>query len=368
MRILYLANIRMPTERAHGTQIMKTCEAFARAGNAVTLAVPTRWTHLPDEPFAYYGIERSAFSLARLPVIDTVSMGKIGFLFEQLTFAKCAFWYALFRKDDLVYSRDTIPLFYISLAKRNFVYEAHLPRWSWHVAFLARRARKIVVISEGLKEWYVERGIPAERIVVAHDAYDPAAFSTTVEKAAVRARLNLPEDVFIPMYIGSLEAWKGYRTFLDAAALTPGALFTVIGGKESEIEKLKAEYPSVRFLGQQPYRDLPENQQAADVLVIPNTAKDLLSSRFTSPLKVFAHMASGVPIVASDVPSIREILSEETALFVAPDDPTSLAEGIRKVELDALAPLERASRAREAVLAYSWSARAKLILDAVRHS
>lgn len=85
-------------------------------------------------------------------------------------------------------------------------------------------------------------------------------------------------------------------------------------------------FPHVSFLGERPYKELPINQRAADVLVIPNTARTAISARFTSPLKAFAHMASDVPIVASDVPSIREALSETNAFFFAPDDARSLAD------------------------------------------
>jgi glycosyltransferase involved in cell wall biosynthesis len=101
---------------------------------------------------------------------------------------------------------------------------------------------------------------------------------------------------------------------------------------------------------------------AADALVLPNTALDIISARFTSPLKLFAYMASGKPILASDLPSIREVLDDTCAYFFTPDDAQNLARGVEKVLSDATGAAERGHEAREKVKAYSWKARAARIL------
>ena len=91
-KIYYVANIRLPTEKAHGVQIMKMCEAFARRGAVVELVVPNRRTHIAGDPFDYYGVEEN-FSITRLSVIDSVSLGRLGFLLETLSFAISAFFH-----------------------------------------------------------------------------------------------------------------------------------------------------------------------------------------------------------------------------------------------------------------------------------
>src|SRR3989344_6026752 len=87
MRIAYLANIRLPTEKAHGLQIMKTCEAFVKAGHEVELIVTDRKTPITEEPFAYYGV-KTKFTITRLSVPDTVHWGKVGFWWEMFNFAR----------------------------------------------------------------------------------------------------------------------------------------------------------------------------------------------------------------------------------------------------------------------------------------
>ena len=131
-----------------------------------------------------------------------------------------------------------------------------------------------------------------------------------------------------------------------------------IGGEPHEVADLRARYPRVIFLGFRPYRELADNQSAADVLVVPNTGKDVISARFTSPLKLIAHMASGRPVVASDLPSIREITGDDAAVLVAPDDAEALAGGIRKIFDDPLLGERLAKRAREKVERYTWKSRA----------
>src|SRR4051812_17441384 len=107
MKIQYVTNVRMPTEKAHGIQIAKACEAFARAGNEVKLIVPRRRNPIMESPFAYYGIEPN-FAIHTCFAVDSVSWGKAGFLLETCSFALSAL--RVVWKDELVYGRDEIVL------------------------------------------------------------------------------------------------------------------------------------------------------------------------------------------------------------------------------------------------------------------
>ncbi len=71
MKLIYVANIRLPTEKAYGVQIMKTCEAIARLGIDVRLIIPTRKSiaFAGVNPFEHYGVEKN-FTIQRIPTID----------------------------------------------------------------------------------------------------------------------------------------------------------------------------------------------------------------------------------------------------------------------------------------------------------
>lgn len=354
LRIRYVANIRLPTEKAHGIQIMKTCEALAALGHDIELIVPDRKTDISDDPFSYYGLT-TRFKITRLPVWDTVRYGRLGFLLESFLFAQSARRHLAAAAYDIVYGRDEHVL---ALLRSPFAWESHTGAWNAAARAVARDAKRIIVISEGLKEYYAGKGVPAHKIAVAHDGVDLDAFACPESRHAARARLGLPQDAAVAMYIGRLDGWKGTETLLEASGHMEGVTLAVIGGEPAQLETLSRRFPNVRFLGARPYTELADNMAAADVLVLPNTGTDEISARFTSPLKLFAYMTSGIPIVASDLPSIREIIDETAGYLVPADDPATLREGVQEaLKGDGT----RAAKARQRVEAYSWRHRAERI-------
>ena len=88
------------------------------------------------------------------------------------------------------------------------------------------------------------------------------------------------------------------------------------------------------------------------------------ASTFTSPLKVFEFMQAGVPLVASDLPSIRELVRHgEHALLVAPDDPAALAAGIARLLQDRAFAARLVDAATVHVRAFTWERRAERLLE-----
>jgi glycosyltransferase involved in cell wall biosynthesis len=137
-----------------------------------------------------------------------------------------------------------------------------------------------------------------------------------------------------------------------------------MGGVDQELATFKKKYASGRahVIGFQPREKIAALLKSADVLVLPNSANPKISALYTSPLKLFQYMASGVPIVASDLPSIREILTDENAFWFLPDDPRSLALQIEYVLSQPELAHMKAARAKDDVKKYTWDARAKNIL------
>jgi len=114
MKIIYLANFRMPTERAHGVQTMKMCEAFAKAGLEVELVLPRRFTSIKANPFDYYAVTQN-FRIKKLPVLDLIPLdfilGPFAFWIESLTFLLSAKFYLWFKKYDLFTLARIFPVF-----------------------------------------------------------------------------------------------------------------------------------------------------------------------------------------------------------------------------------------------------------------
>jgi len=83
MKLLYIANIRLPTERAHGIQIMKTCEAFHELKDMeVELVIPKTYNHLGDDPFSYHNIKKP-FAIHWIPIFRWYRFLKLGYFFKK---------------------------------------------------------------------------------------------------------------------------------------------------------------------------------------------------------------------------------------------------------------------------------------------
>jgi glycosyltransferase involved in cell wall biosynthesis len=211
-----------------------------------------------------------------------------------------------------------------------------------------------------VREDLIALGVDAEKITVEHDAYDPALFDQLPDKAIARAELELEPERPVVVYTGGLLVWKGVDVLVDAARALPEVQFLIAGGMPGDVERARAHaegLSNVRIDGFQAPVRVPLYLAAADLAVLPNRSQPEISAKYTSPLKAFEYMASGLPIVASDLPSLREVLGEDSLTrFAHADDPVALGASIAEA-LEG--NHERLPRGRD----FSWSARAVRVLS-----
>lgn len=375
MKLIYIANIRLPTEKAHGIQIMKMCEAFARQGHRVELVVPRRLNELKDDPFSYYGVGR-IFGIRRLPVLDLVRFGSFGFWVETLSFSVAGLFYALFKKDSAIYTRDESAVFLLSFFGKNVFWETHTQSESAMTSRSVRVASGIITLTHASKKYYIRTfGVPESKILVSADGVDVEAFKLPETKNELRAEMNLPINGKIVGYVGKYKTMgeaKGVDEIVEAfsgfQAEIPEARLMIVGLNKDEMKELESVCDA-RGVGKDrrillPHAaivEIPRYLKICDVLVMnyPNTEH---YAHFMSPLKLFEYMASGVPVVTTDLPSIREILDERTAVFVRPGDTKDLSRGLRWVLVNKNKALEIADAALAKVSLYSWNKRAEGIL------
>lgn len=357
MKIAYLANVRIPSERAHATQIVHMCQAFAEMGNEVHLFASSRAKGGKSEIDNQYKIN-SLFTLHRVGYGVFNPKIRITFYLSELYFTLS---FLLRRKTfDVYFTRSEWIAWFLSffISNKKIIWESHEAKKNFPAKMILKKGIKLVAISEGVANEYRDL---TDKILVAHDGIDDSFFNVIESKSVARDRLGLPQDVMIAMYIGGLEKWKGIETFCEAAGRENNIKFVVIGGNQEQIKNLKDRYKDVVFLGSQPYSDLPNNQQAADILVIPSTATEKLSSLYTSPLKLFAHMTSGVPLLVSGVPSLEVVVSESQVTFFEADNAQSLVEGVDEIRQEYSKKLEIAKDLQVFSKKYLWTERAKQI-------
>src|SRR3989338_1038333 len=183
-KLFYIANARLPTEKAHGMQIMKSCEAFARAGIEVELIVPRRRNPMAADPFEYYKVERS-FTIRTAPTFDTVRFGRLGFLIELFSFLVAARAYLLWKRC-FVYTREE----WVGLFFGRFALETHaVPHQSGFLRrYISRKARVHFVLTSFIKTELIRQGVTENRIAIAPDAVDLLQFDIPLSKASAREK------------------------------------------------------------------------------------------------------------------------------------------------------------------------------------
>ncbi len=365
--LLFCQGGRMPTEKANGLQVTKMCVEFVKQGLDVLLLVPQRKNPITTDVFTYYHLP-PIFSVEVLPTPDTVTWGKLGFWLHLLVFSyRAASHPAGQRSDTAYYVRDIhMALILYVLGRKQIFWEAHKVSPGWVTRYVAPRLAGIIYITEGVRRALLkESSIDPGRLLLAPDGVDLAEYADLPTKAACREALNMPADAQIVLYTGHLYDWKGADVLAEAAAHLPERIrIWFVGGTQEDVARFRERYKAQQNIvcaGHVDHARIPLYQKAADILVLPNSARFPLSKDYTSPLKLFEYMASGTPIVASDLPSLREILSDNMVMWCLPDDPSALAHAIQASLGDPFAAEMRAEAAKQHVTQYTWTARASQI-------
>jgi glycosyltransferase involved in cell wall biosynthesis len=384
--LLYFADTRFPIERANGWQTMATCHALASRGHDVTLVVRPDTASPARDPFVFYGLPRlSALHIRASGPASTERGRRMQYLFGALRLAAT-------ERHAIVYTRDlglaALLLQLPRIRRPRVAYESHgiapivseeMPRLLGQpdraptprkIDRLDRRERRVwrhadvyVTITRALADDLAARYGGRDRVRVVPDG------------ARLDPPLPAPPAGAPPTaaYAGHLYPWKGVDVLVRALALTPRVRGLIVGGHPGESDRARVDAliaslgltDRVTVTGLVPLAEVRARLAPATMLVLPNVSSSI-SERYTSPLKLFEYLTMGRPIVASDLASIREVLTaERTALLVPPDDPRALAAAFdRLVDAPALAN-NLASAASQLAPEFSWDKRAERLEAAI---
>jgi glycosyltransferase involved in cell wall biosynthesis/ubiquinone/menaquinone biosynthesis C-methylase UbiE len=147
---------------------------------------------------------------------------------------------------------------------------------------------------------------------------------------ALRRELSLPAERLV-VYTGNFDRRQGVEALVEAmpwiSERFPGTVLLLVGGEPEQVETLRRKAAkleidgAVRLIGKRPLSEMSEFMAMAAVLVSPRLEP------YVTPLKIYAYMASGRPIVATDLPTHTDVLDLNTAILTPPT-PQGLAEGI----------------------------------------
>lgn len=229
----------------------------------------------------------------------------------------------------------------------------------------------IVTISSELKKRYLRVGIPEKKVLVIDDAVDITNYdSIKIEKDDIRKLLNLPFNKYIIIYTGSLGKGRGINTIIKAAKILNDDrfLFLIIGGNLNEIKvwkKYSSNFRSkskIQFLEFINNRTIPFYHKTADVLLAPYTY-ECPTVDWMSPIKIFEYMASRSPIIASNVPRLKEICNNGECLFFNESDYIDLSKKILELYNNKYLSQELTLKAYRTAKKNTYQKRCKKILD-----
>jgi len=364
VRILFLSLSYVPSRRASSIQVMRMCDAFADAGHDVTL-VAKAGPALADDDRAFYGTKRP---------FEIVKLARPGWRGGGVVFTTQMAREILRRRTDLVYSRDLAGAVIAAELRRPVVYEAHgIPanaaaRWLLARVVRERTLRGIVAISSALRDDLASLGLVSSHAptIVAHDAAEISA-------VPLRTRTNARPQLG---YVGNLYPGRGIELVIELAARLPGCDVVIVGGSPDDIKRWSPHAPAnLSFRGFVPPAGLDAIYASLDVVLMPyprsgigvaSGAND--TSRWCSPMKMFEYMASGAPIVSSDLPVLQEVLRHERNALIAPaGDVAAWSRAVQRLIDDRELAARLAATARDDLLRdHTWRGRVRHITDALQ--
>lgn len=368
MRILYISSSIIPFRSANSIQVMKMCNASAKMGHDVEL-VHRKSDLQVDDIYAFYAVE---------PGFRLIALNWPRIRIGGVVYGWNVYRYLSGRTYDLVYGRCVYGLLAAATRGLPCVFEVHAPpenraRQIVEALLLRHSAcKRLVLITRALRDEYLRLFPWLERrveLVVAHDGADPLPESIHLE---VPAAFRQASERLRVGYVGSLYPGKGAEVVVRLAEHLPDMEFHLIGGTPDEVAYWKARSASsnLTFHGFMAPAQAALIQRFFDVLLLPPGKKveafggggDIRP--WMSPLKMFEYMAAGVPIVASDLPVLKEVLRDgENSLLVPLDRIEEWVAALRRLQQDRQLARRLAERALVDFMGnYTWEKRAEKVL------
>jgi glycosyltransferase involved in cell wall biosynthesis len=273
--------------------------------------------------------------------------------------------------DALARRREDVPPFVFEAHALSADYERECGRSARRVARADARTRRILggaagvaAITAGLRDSLVSRYGFGGPSVVARSGIDLARFPRSWSGGR-GAQAGAPRVA----YVGRLGAWKAVGALVDAVARIPSARLVLVGaGDDGDAERLRARALAagagdrVELRGRIPHREVAAALADADVAVHALPADLSIAARDTSPLKLLEYLAVGVPVVAPDLPSIREIVTDgESAVLFPPGVPGAIEAALRRVLADPALQRRLSDAGRAIAERHDWDARARIL-------
>jgi glycosyltransferase involved in cell wall biosynthesis len=346
--------------------VMKVCQAFTQLGHEVTLLVPGPQPKAVDL-LAHYGLQ-TLFDIEWLPARS------------RRMFPWTAVWRARALGADLLYAWPAQSAVLALLMGIPSILEMHdfpAGRFGplWFRLFVTLPGKKrLLPITDTLWRALQKKYGPMStgQVAISPDGVDLERYASLPDPESARRQLGLPAAPSV-LCTGHLYAGRGPDLFLALAEKFPLTSFVWVGGRPADVQYWKTQatqqsLTNITFTGFMTNDRIPLYQAAADILLMfygrtisgssgGNTAE------VCSPMKMFEYMAAGRAILTSDLPVLREVLDETTAVFCPSDETGKWELAVSQLLADEKQRQALGQCAHNIVQRYAWVERARRVLD-----
>ena len=379
----------LPQPMAHLVQVVQCANAAANLGyptllvhikqgnaarNPLDWFYPFRPQFPSPELVSYYNIDNN-----NLKVLSLALPWPIGHITPQKAWSTPSSWLCKYylpihlkRHTQLVHTRNwNFAQAAIRLGIPTIYEQHHLEKKQYPSDIVQHPLlQTAVTVVDSVRQDMVKNGMPSDKVVTLHNGYNRLFMERQPQKAeAWRSRLLNDTHERLVVYSGALYPFKGIDLLLDIAKDFPHVKFAFAGGPDDQRQHYEQmvgdrNLTNVSFLGFITQTQLASLLQAADVLAHPHLTGKAAS--FTSPLKFFDYMASGTPIIASEISSMTEFKdSDVVAAWCPPDDPQAFAHCLTKVLAEYPRKADGYTESVEYIRQFSWENRMTKILNRV---
>ena len=373
VKIFYVSPcMELKKQSANAIAMLKMCESLSSLNAVVVLIIPEQ--NCTKEEIEYlYGIK------IEFKIIWVKRRKSIPEKRQVLDLINVLVLKKFLKHSDIIYTRSvTLPI-WLFLSRNKIVIEIHQKRYINNfqtffynyslkllMFFDVKKKIKIITITKIMGEWIKNYfKINDSRIFVFPSAFDPNQKSKKMKVPHDMERfLKLKRPICL--YAGKLSDDKGILNIIKLASKMGEMNFIIIGGFTEEIniyKQLSIRCSNLYFLGNKIYSKVYEYLKYADYLLILNDIKMGIINDVLSPIKLYEYMAAGKVIVASDLPSIREIIKDGyNGLLVDPSQPEVIKYKLLEIEKDKNIKRQLGFHAYNDVKQYTWRNRAEEVL------
>ena len=309
MKLFYISEFSLPSNRAYSIHVFKMLDAFAKKKINCTLFVPHAKKNI-NKSFL-----KKFYSIKYIHHINIHSFFKslinLNFVYRFIYGLKICSFLKNIDQNNIIITRSLISSFLLSIFKIHHFLELHqeikgLSKIIFiNLSFIkSKYIIKLVFISKGLAKYYKTYTVKS---LILHDGVDTDNFKGYKKKLRKIKKIT---------YTGSFYKGRGINRIIQLSREMPSFNFFLYGRRGENFSDIPKNLKIYNFVH---HNKIPKILVESDLLLMPYSKKIYLSSftadqdisKFTSPLKMFEYLASGTPIVSSNLKVLREILVDK---------------------------------------------------------